>query len=168
MMRKVRGWLLQALLYGAFAAGIAVFSQWPTYEHLAPDRALIKLSLVHHGKRVQECRTLSPEELAKLPANMRAPTSCPRERSPITVEVDVDGALALREVARSSGLSSDGAASVYRRIEVNAGVSRIDVRLRDSARASGFDFESTATIALRPAQIVVIDFDAERGGITFQ
>ena len=32
-------WLGQALLYGLFAALIGVFSRWPPYQHLAPDRA---------------------------------------------------------------------------------------------------------------------------------
>lgn len=164
----VKAWLGQALLYGAFAAFIGVFSQWPTYQHLAPGRALIKLSFIHHGQRLQPCRRLSAEELAKLPPNMRAPLSCPRERAPIVVEVDIDGAPALREIVESTGLSRDGAGSVYRRMETPAGVHRIAVRLSDSARPTGFDFERSATLALRPAQILVIDFDRERGGITLQ
>lgn len=167
MLKNALSWLGQIVLYGALAAFIGVFSQWPVYEHLAPDRALIKVSLVHHGQRLMECRTLSPEELAKLPPNMRAPMSCPRERAPITVEVDVDGALVLRETAEPTGLSDDGAASVYRRVEAPAGEHRIDVRLRDSARTAGFDHERSATLMLQPAQVLVIDFDAERGGVTF-
>ncbi|HEX2493836.1 MAG TPA: hypothetical protein VHK24_08670 [Steroidobacter sp.] len=165
-MRQARAWLGQALLYAAFAIFIGAFSRWPTYEHLGPQRALIKLSFIHHGKRLQECRTVPPEELAKLPPNMRAPMDCPRERAPIIVEVDVDGALALREVAEPTGVSNDGAASVYRRLEVAAGRHQLAVRLRDSSRASGFDFERTETITLRPAQVLVIDFHPEQGGIT--
>lgn len=168
MIAKARAWLAQAILYGLFAAFVGLFSRWPSYQHLAPDRALVKLSFIHHGQRLQACRTLPAEELAKLPPNMRAPLSCPRERAPITVEVDVDGVLALREIAEPAGLSHDGAASVYRRMEVPAGVHRIDVRLRDSARATGFDFERSATLALQPAEILVIDLDPERGGIALQ
>ena len=66
---------------------------------------------------------------------MRAPTNCPRERSPITVEVDVDGSRALRHVARPSGLSQDGASAVYQRLQVPAGAHRIAVRLKDDVRA---------------------------------
>jgi hypothetical protein len=53
------------------------------YRHLASDQALIKLSFTRVGKPVGDCRKLSAEELAKLPPNMRAPTVCPRERSPV-------------------------------------------------------------------------------------
>jgi hypothetical protein len=164
----LRAWLGQVLLYGAFAAFVGVFSQWPAYRHLAPDRALIKLSFIHHGQRLLPCRRLSAAELAKLPPNMRTPLSCPRERASIVVEVDIDGMLALREIAEPTGLSRDGAASVYRRMETPAGIHRIDVRLRDSPRTSGFDFERSATLTLQPAEILVIDFESERGGITLQ
>ena len=94
----------------------ACFSRWPAYRHLAADQALIKLSFTHAGKRVAECRQLSAEELAKLPPNMRAPMKCARERAPVRVEVDIDGAPAFRHVAAPSGLSKDGASAVYQRL----------------------------------------------------
>jgi hypothetical protein len=48
---------------------------------LAPEEALIKLSFVHHGQRVAECRPYTADELAKLAPNMRAPLKCGRERA---------------------------------------------------------------------------------------
>ncbi len=168
MTFSASAWAARVLAYGAFAASIGVFSQWPTYSHLAPDRALIKLSLVHHGQRLHECRPLSPEELAKLPPTMRMPTDCPRERAPLTVEVEIDGARVLRKTAEPTGLSRDGAASIYERLEIGAGTHEIAVRFTDSPREHGFDYERIETVALSPAQILVIDFDAERGGILLQ
>lgn len=161
-------WIGQVLLYGAFALAIGVFSHWPTYRHLADNEALIKLSFTHAAQRVDECRKLTPEELAKLPPNMRAPTKCGRERAPVVVEVDLDGKPAIRHVAEPSGLSRDGASSVYRRITVPAGSHRIAVRLKDRAGGTGFDYESEKSVDLKPAQILVIDFDAQAGGITFR
>lgn len=167
-MSKVFSWAGQAMLYVAFAVVIGVFTRWPSYQHLPEDHALVKLSLIHNGQRLEACRRLDPEELAKLPPNMRAPVSCPRERSPILVEVDVDGVTVLRQTAQPAGMSRDGAASVYQRFEVPAGTHRFDVRLRDSARTEGFDFQLSDTVDLRPAQVLVIDFSAEKGGITLQ
>lgn len=161
-------WAGQLLLYGVFALVIGVFSRWPEYRHLGADRALIKLSFTHAGKRVAECRQLSADELAKLPPNMRTATKCERERAPVRVEVDIDGAPAVRHVAQPSGLSKDGASAVYQRLEVAAGEHRIAVRLKDSAGASGFDYQREQSVRLAPAQILVIDFDAEKGGITVQ
>src|SRR3546814_16723613 len=91
---------------------------------------------------------------------MRAPVRCPRERSPLTVEVDIDGVPLLRQVASPSGLSRDGAATVYQRAEVDAGSHRIAVRLKDDARSDGFDYRREADVPLSPAEILVMDFDA--------
>jgi hypothetical protein len=165
---KPMAWVGQALLYGLFALVIGVFSRWPPYRHLAADQALVKVSFSHHGKPVSDCRPLSGAELARLPPNMRAPVKCPRERSPVTVEVDINGAPVLRQVALPSGLSRDGASAVYRRLQVAAGPQRIAVRLKDDARSPGFDYQREEVVMLKPAQILVIDFDAAKGGITLQ
>lgn len=158
----------QVLLYLLFATVIGVFSRWPSYVALAPNHAIIKLSFSHHGKPVSECRQASAAELASLPPNMRAPIRCPRERSPVKVELDVDGVSAYRHIAMPSGLSKDGASAVYHRLTVPAGTHRIAVRLNDDARKDGFVHVREAAITLEPAQILVIDFDSEKGGITLQ
>ena len=165
---SVGAWVGQALLYGLFALVIGVFSQWPVYHHLPAEQALIKLSFTHTGKPVGDCRAQTAEELAKLPPNMRAPTRCPRERSPVTVEVDLGGVQVLRRVADPTGLSRDGASAVYQRLPVAAGEQRIAVRLNDDVRHAGFTHQREATVTLAPAQVLVIDFDAEKGGITLR
>ncbi|MBI5923350.1 MAG: hypothetical protein HY847_17085 [Betaproteobacteria bacterium] len=161
-----RTWLGQGLLYALFALIIGYFSSAPSYRHLAPELALIKLSVTHHGKRATECVQRTPEQLAQLPPNMRAPMQCQRERSPLTVELELDGKLVYRHVAQPSGLSKDGAASVYQRLPLLAGEHRYAVRLKDDLRSSGFDFTREGSINLRPGQVLVIDFNAEKGGIT--
>ena len=158
-----RAWAAQALLYGAFALVVGVFASWPSYRHLGADRSLVKLSFSHPGQRLVACRQLSAEELAKLPPNMRAPTSCPRERAPVIVELDIDGNRVLRDVAPPSGLAKDGPSSVYHRIDVPAGEHRIDVRIKDSPGAGSFDHERSTTVTLAPTRILVVDFDAEKG-----
>jgi hypothetical protein len=163
-----RAWLGQVLLYGLFALAVGVFSQWPPYRHLGRDEALIKLSFTRAGKPVGDCRTLSADELARLPPNMRAPTVCPRERSPVTVEVDIGGVNVLKRSAPPTGLSKDGASALYERLVVPAGEQRIAVRLSDDVRARDAAYRREATVTLVPGQVLVIDFDAEKGGITLQ
>ena len=51
---------------------------------------------------------------------------------------------------------------------VAAGEQRLAVRLNDDARQAGFTYQREATVRLAPAQILVIDFDAEQGGITLR
>lgn len=166
--RGAGAWLGQLLLYGLFALAIGVFSHWPPYRHLQPGQALIKLSFTHAGKPVGDCRPLTAEELARLPPNMRAPTVCPRERSPVTVQVDIGGVKVLERTAPPSGLSKDGASAMYARLVVPAGEQRIAVRLSDDVRARDAAYRREASVLLVPGQVLVIDFDAEKGGITFQ
>jgi hypothetical protein len=161
-------WAGQVVLYGLFALAIGVFSQWPPYRHLEPGQALVKLSFVRVGKPVGDCRTLDAAELAKLPPNMRTPTVCPRERSPLTVQVAIDGQPVLERSAPPTGLKKDGASAVYERIVVPAGERRIAVRLSDDVRAREAPYAREQRITLAPGQVLVIDFDAEKGGITFQ
>jgi hypothetical protein len=161
-------WAGQVLLYGLFALAIGVFSQWPKVRPIEPGLALIKLSFTRVGKPVGDCRKPSAEEQAKLPPTMRAPEICPRERSPITVQVDVDGRRALERIAAPTGLSKDGAAAVYERLLVPAGERRIAVRLSDDVRARESPYQREASVQLAPGQVLVIDFDAEKGGITLQ
>jgi hypothetical protein len=163
MERPLVSWPSQALLYGAFALFIAIFSGWPGYRALPADQALVQVSFIHHGQLVAECRPFTPEELAKLAPNMRTPMKCQRERSPVTIEVDLDGAAVYRQVAAPSGLSRDGASSVYQRIPVPAGEHRISVRLKDSASPRALTHTREATLTLKPAQVLVIDFDDQKG-----
>lgn len=161
-------WVAQILLFGAFALVIGIFAHWPVYQALAPNQAVVKVSFTHHGKPVGDCRPPTAEELAKLPPNMRPHTICPRERSPVTIEVDVDGQTVYRHTAQPSGLSRDGASAVYQRIELAAGTHEFSVRMNDDARHQGFTHQRTAQLTLAPAKILVIDFDAAAGGITLK
>lgn len=161
-------WLGQAVLYGAFAAFIGVFSHWPPYQHLDATEAVIKISFTHAGKPVADCVRQTPEELAKLPPNMRAPTRCPRERSPVVIDVDVDGINVLNHAAPPTGLSRDGASAVYKRLVVPAGERRIDVRLSDDVRTRETPYQREESLDLEPGQVLVIDFNSDRGGILFQ
>lgn len=167
-MTKPIAWLGQGLLYAGFAVIIGYCSSSPPYSPLAEDKALIKLSFNHHGTLVSECRQRSAEELAKLAPNMRAPLDCKRERSPVTVEMDIDGTQVYRHVAMPSGVSKDGASSTYKRFEVAAGTHRVAVRFNDDARQAGFTHQREVSIDLHAGRVLIVDFSAEKGGITFQ
>ncbi|MGQ0522502.1 MAG: hypothetical protein ACT4P8_02440 [Betaproteobacteria bacterium] len=165
-MRNALRFLAQGLLYVPFMALIGYFSTSPAYRHLAPDQALIRLSLAHATQRIGECRERTPEELAKLSPNMRAPLVCPRERTPLDIELEVDGRLVYRATVPPSGFARDGAATVYQRIPIAAGSHRIAARLNDRA-APGFSHEREATMELTAGRVLLIDFSAAHGGFLF-
>ena len=110
----------------------------------------------------------TPEEMAKLPPNMRVPMNCPRERAPLVAELDLDGRRVLRQEALPSGFARDGRATLYHRPVTTAGPHDIAVRLRDQAGTEDFNFRAATSVDLQPAQILVIDFEAARGAITLR
>ena len=167
-MPRPISWIGQALLYGLFALIIGYFSSSPPYRHLPAGDALVKLSFSHEGRLVSQCRQRTPEELAKLAPNMRAPMDCPRERSPVTIEVDLDGTPVYHHVAQPSGLSKDGASTVYHRFGVPSGEHRFAIRLKDDPHARDFNYHRDELMTLKPGQVLVIDFNQEAGGITLQ
>ena len=73
-----------------------------------------------------------------------------------------------RAARRPSGLSKDGASAVYQRLVVPAREQRVTVRLSDDVRARDAAYQRETTVSLSPGQVLVIDFDAEKGGITFR
>ncbi len=166
-MQVVR-YAAQALVYGLFALGIGVLSQWPDYTRVEPDKALIRLSFAHGAARKGECRRRSREELMKLAPNMRKPLDCPRERLPVVVELDLNGEPVFAASLAPTGLSGDGASNVYERFVVPAGRHRIDLRLRDTARTAGFDHTRTVDVDLVPGRALAIDFKAANGGFIIE
>ena len=164
-MPEFARYLGQAVLYALFALAIGYFSTAPRYRHLEPDQALLRLSFSHPGKIMADCRERNAEELAKMPANMRQSQDCPRERSPVHVRVELDGAPLYDEIFAPAGLRRDGAAAGYRRLAINAGEHRLRVRFNDDARLAGFNYERSETVRPLAGQVVLIDFSAERGGI---
>lgn len=161
-------WIGQGVVLAAAAALVGVFADAPAYHRFSPDDAQLLVSLSHGGKPKGGCRTLSAEELARTAANMRRPKVCSRERLPVTVEITLDGKPLLRRTAPPGGLSGDAPSRIYQRFSVAAGSHRLTARLRDSARADGFDYERTADIRLKPRQRLVIDFHAPSGGFLFR
>lgn len=158
----------QALFYGLFAVIIGYFSTSPDFTHIEPGQALIKLSFSTQAEPVGECRERTPEELAKLAPNMRTAKVCPRERSPIKVNIALDGKPLFEGVAPPSGLSKDGASTLYRRFEVPAGEHVVSVKMNDNARIPDFNHVREEKMTLKPAQILVIDLRKDRGGIFFE
>lgn len=159
-------YLLQALAYAAFAVVIAYFSTSPPYRQLADDDAVVKLSFSHSAQLKQACRERSEAELAKLAPNMRTKMDCPRERSAVLVELDMDGKPLYRIATPPSGLHKDGAATVYRRLAVPAGKHQFRARLADGPDGS-FTFAREAAIDLAPGQVLIVDFLTGSGGFVF-
>jgi len=166
-MKQSMRYLLQAVFYVPLMALIGYFSSAPTFVHLPKDQALVRLSIAHAAERRHPCRSRTPEELAKLPPNMRAAQDCPRERSPVLVEFEVDGKVIYRAEVAPAGVQRDGLATLYHRLQIPAGSHRIAVRMRDRPEGA-FNHVREETLAFAGGDSLVIDFNASRGGLEFR
>ncbi len=167
-MPKPLAYLGQAVVYGAIAALLGYFSTNPAYRHFPADKAQLVLSFTHVGQRATPCRKLTREEIEALAANMRRAEVCERERLPLYVELALGDETLFSASLPPTGLSRDGAAHLHERFTVTPGRHVLRLGLRDSARASGFDYETEAVIELRPGQSFVVDFRPEFGGFRFE
>ena len=156
----------QAAVYALLALAIGGLSSAPSFTYFPAGNALVRLSFAHSAKPRGECHRRTAEELAALPANMRRPFDCPRERLPVHVVLELDGATIFEASLAPTGLWGDGPSMVYRRFEVPAGSHRFVARLRDSARETGYDYEAEEMVDLASGQSFVIDFGA--GGFVFK
>ncbi len=167
-MPRVLRYPLQALGYALFMLLVWYFSAAPAYTRLQPDQAVITLAFAHAGARLEECHALSQKELARLAPNMRAPMDCPRERSPVRVKLLLDGKLFLEEVARAPGFYHDLGVDIYRSARVPVGTHVLDVQMDDNVRLDGPTYTQRETVTLKPAQLLVVDFDSETGSFVIQ
>lgn len=154
----------QTLVYLGTALLLGYFSNAPSYTHFPPDRAALRVSLVHSAGHRKECRRLSTEEIAELAPNMRRLEICERERLPIRLQLSLDGRILIDQEYEPTGLSGDGPSKIDRRFAVAPGEYRLELRMRDSAREEGYDYEMTRDITLAPRENLVIDFRPEAGG----
>lgn len=152
-----------AVVLGMTSAATALLAAELPWRQLAPGQGVVRLSIRHATEPKVPCKPLTPEELAALKPNMRRPVDCPRERWPVTVELERDGRLLYRGTHEPSGLWNDGVATVHRAFAVPAGPQVVTVRMRDSGRADGFDHVRTGTIDLQPGQNLVIEFEGGAG-----
>ena len=167
-MTRLLRYALQILAYAGFAAVVGYFSFWPRYEYAEPEDAVVKLSLSHAASRARPCVRLTPQEVAELAPNMRRTEQCERQRVPLLIELDVDGETVLQLSVAPSGLWEDGPASVYERFDLPAGVHMIALRLRDSARADGWDYTHVEEVVLERGRYLTITFKPETGGFSIR
>ena len=155
----------QGVAFAVFAVVVGYLSTSPEYVHLPADNALVKLSFSHAAQHKMACRERTDEELAKLPKHMHIRKDCPRERADVVVELEMDGKQMFHVVLPPTGLTHDGASSIYRRFPVLAGEHNFVARLKDQAEGD-FNFVYEEKVHLAAGRVMVIDFKADVPGAT--
>jgi hypothetical protein len=82
--------------------------------------------------------------------------------------VELDDKPMFETVMHPTGLSKDGVSTVYKRFELKAGTYKLAVKMNDNLVVPGFNFVKEEQVTLKPAQVLVIDFNPDKGGLFFQ
>ena len=151
-------YLAQAALYALFFVPLVFVTHNPTHRHLDDNLSVLKIAVRHSGQIIGECETLSAGDYAKLAANMKQLESCPRERSPLQLELRVDGETLYSGTTPASGIHNDGLSSMYRRFTLPSGRHRLQIFMNDDVAVEGYTWELDQDIELRPAQVMVARF----------
>lgn len=163
-MNKILRYGLQAFNYLLFIAVVWYFSIKPPYHQLEEGQSVITLSFTHATKIREACRKLSQEELMALAPNMRLPTTCPRERSPMNIELYLDEKLVTKAIVDPLGFHKDQGVSIFRSIKVKSGEHLLRVWMNDDVNVNDATYEYKEKINLKPEQLLLLDFDSGKKG----
>lgn len=159
-MDKLTRYLGQALLYALFFMPLVFLTHRPMHQHLAEDMAVLKIAVRHAGAIIGKCTPIDTAENSKQPVNMQRTEICPRERSPLQLELILDGDTLYRATIPASGLHNDGVSSMYRRFDIPAGAHQVQLLMNDDQAVDGYTWQLQQDIQLEPAQVMVASFKA--------
>jgi len=107
----------------------------------AADASEIRLSWTARPERVERCRAVPAEELAKVPAHMRQRVICEGNFASYALEVSVDGETVTRAIVRGGGLRNDRPLHLFESVRVKPGTRRVRVEF---ARRESVDSAAAA------------------------
>jgi hypothetical protein len=165
-------WLRRALgivLAVAVTLAIAALSRVP-YTAARGEEAMLRLSWRTPGEYVEECRTVSAEELARQPAHMRRELVCEGRLLPYELRVLLNGELVVEEVVVAAGARQDRPLYVYKEISLPAGDHNVKVDWRAVRGAAADDAPAGpvprhlslgAELRLEPREVALITYDSD-------
>ncbi len=185
-----------ALLGWAAAALAVVLVAWCSrvgWRYEGEGRAVLRLSWRAPEGAVETCRTLTPEEAARLPAHMRRPEVCEETELPYLLRLAVDGHERLADTLQPAGARADRPVIVFREVELTPGAHEIEVAFTPvlatispsaTARRVGGDAEGveaegeaereagppgplrlTASLRLAPREVALVTYDVGAGNL---
>jgi len=156
-------YLLQAINYSIFMGLVWYFASAPAVRLIGENESKITIAFAHAGQLREPCRMLSQEELNELAPNMRKLDDCPRERSPVLIEAELDGETIYDVSLPPPGLFGDGGVDVFYSAKIPAGEHHLRLKMNDSVRIEGFNHQFEQTVNIEPAQILLVSFESKYG-----
>ncbi len=143
--RAVR-WIMAIVVSAAALVLLTRASSAPITFH-GSDEARLRLSWSARPERVEVCRAVSAEELAKRPEHMRQREECEGHFATYAMRVDVDDRLADEAIVHGAGLRQDRPIYLLRELGVPTGRHRIRISLTRREKTDG-DAAAFAPVAI--------------------
>ena len=131
MSRRV-AWVLGALVAAGASFGMAALSRAPLAAYPS-DTPVLRLAWSVRPERIEQCRTLTDEELADVPAHMRQRVQCEGRSAGYRLVVSVDGKSGFDTLVTGGGARGDRPVYVFRELDVPGGPHRLEVRFERQA-----------------------------------
>lgn len=116
------------VLVGAAALALVAAGSLAPWEAEDASRAVLRLSWRAPAERIEACRPLSPDEIARTPVHMRRPEVCETHFVPYLLRVAVDGRVVLADTLAGAGARADRPVAVFREVAVAPGEREIEIR----------------------------------------
>jgi hypothetical protein len=126
-VNRIRG-VVRIILSLAGTVLAAVLLAWVSAAPLPFNRSdlgRLRLSWTARPERIERCRTLSEEEVAKLPEHMRRRVECEGRFASYALRVEVDGEVIGDAVVRGGGFRHDRPIFLLREYPVSPGTHRV-------------------------------------------
>jgi hypothetical protein len=144
------------------AAGVGAVSDLG-YAAPRPDGAELVVTFKHPGRTSENCRELTPEELAQRPVHMRQQKVCDRRRSHVRLRVSIDGRAVLARAYPPGGVWGDGNSVAVERLDVQPGRHRVLVEIGDGPDPEEWNWTGERTLEFGEHGRRVATFDRLAG-----
>jgi hypothetical protein len=138
---------------------------------------MVRLAWRATPARVRHCRTLTPEELARIPAHMRRTEECSETTLPYRLTVRLDSGPPVVLAVRAAGAREDRPMYVFHEWRILPGLRTIRIRFEREPTPAGAaeplsDTPALLTLdtvaAIAPRQIALVGYDADRRRLVLQ
>ena len=139
-------WIRRALafLFSAFILGAMAWLSAAPVPLASAESARLRLSWSARPERIEKCRVLSNEELAKLGEHMRQRMECEGEFATYALRVEIDGSRVHESIVRGAGLRNDRPIYLLEDFNVGAGHRRVHVSFTRREEVDDDDDDSEA------------------------
>jgi hypothetical protein len=158
-VRWIGGWLL-----GIVATGAIVGLSRVPYAVSPTDHAELRFAWRYRSVSLEQCRPLTEEENAALPAHMRQDEICERRLQPWRLTIWVDGVQVAEDTVRARGAREDRPLYVFRKLTLAPGthaVRAIFAPIGPSEQRM-LSLESGVSLDARQVALVTYDPDTDR------